>query len=374
MRLHPIGKLSPSGVLDVGRRCPHSCIFCFYSFYDNSESQFNYLRTTKFLPKEQLKNLLRHFAKWGLTHFDYTGGEPTLHPDIVEITDYAHHQLGLKGRMITLAQFLDRKLRGSKKALLEELLSAGLNDFLFSFQTIDDALFEAMTGARLETMKRIMDMLDEKKFSYCINTVVNDHNYKTLPATARYLIQKNIRIQNFIIMRMDWGLRNKKEIAMGHKGRYKELAKYIKEAIDIFEENKIAVNIRYAPFCIFKNYEKHIVDYKGIQLDSYEWRNGTKAASEGIPFLKCRTEEEYYCEWVKRFENDPVYNLAFSDRCQECALRQICAGVDKSYVGKYGWSEFEPYSGKKITDIVHFRYNYPDPYWMKEYQYETLSG
>ena len=74
MRLHPAGALSPMGVLDVGRKCPHSCCFCFYSFYDNSENQFNYLRNAEFLPKEQLKNILRHFVKWKLTHFEYTGG------------------------------------------------------------------------------------------------------------------------------------------------------------------------------------------------------------------------------------------------------------------------------------------------------------
>ncbi|MCG8605879.1 radical SAM protein [bacterium] len=370
MRLHPIGKLSKTGVLDVGRKCTHSCVFCFYSFYDDYNEQFHYLRHAPFLPKEQLKNVLRHFVDWDLTHFDYTGGEPSLHPDIVEITDYAHHELGLKGRMITLAQFFQRKFRGSENTLLDDLLQAGINDFLFSFHTIDDALFKQMTGENLDKMKRTMDILDDKDFSYCANTVVNEHNYKSLPATARYLATKNLRIHNFIMMRMDWGLRNQKEIAVGHKGRYTEVAAYVKEAIDILEAEQIAVNVRYAPFCIFKNYERTIVGCKGIQLDAYEWRNGTKAASEGTPFLKNTTEEDYYRNRVPLFENDPVYNLVFGEKCQDCALRTTCDGVDKTYIDKYGWDEFEPYDGEKIQDIVHFRYDYPGPFWMKEAQYE----
>lgn len=374
MRLHPAGVLSPMGVLDVGRKCPHSCCFCFYSFYDNSEKQFNYLRNAEFLPKEQLKNILRHFVKWGLTHFEYTGGEPSLHPDIVEVTEYAHHELGLKGRMITLGQFLHRKMRGSSEILLEELLAAGINDFLFSFHTKDESLFKKMTGAELGNLVNTMNILDEKNFSYCTNTVVNADNYKTLPETASHLIRTNTRYHNFIIMRMDWGWANRntrEEIAVGYKAKYEDIEKYIKEAVDILDEENVAVNIRYAPYCVFKDYEKYIVGYKGAQMDPYEWRNGTKAASEGIPFLKCVTEEDNYTKRIPLFESDPVYNMTFSEKCQECALRPICDGLDKTYAEKYGWSEFTPYSGEKITDVVHFRHDYPGPFLMKEAQFEA---
>lgn len=372
MRLHPAGKLSPMGVLDVGRKCPHSCYFCFYSFYDKSDKQFNYLRNAEFLPEEQLKNILDYFVKWGLTHFEYTGGEPSLHPDIVEITDYAHHKLGLKGRMITMAQFLNCKLRGSARTLLEELLNAGINDFLFSIHTVNSVLFKRMTGGSIENTRKVMDILDAKNFSYCTNTVVDANNYKTLPETASYLAQKNTRYHNFIIMRMDWGWANNnmRELAVGYKGKYSDIERYVKEAIDILDSADIAVNIRYTPYCIFKNYERHIVGYKGAQMDPYEWRNGTKAASEGIPFLKCATEEDNYTKRIPLFENDPAYNLVFSKRCQGCALRLICDGVDKNYIEKHGWSEFEPYSGEKVTDVVHFRYDYPGPFLMKEEQFE----
>ncbi len=370
MRQHPIGELSPSGVLDLGRRCPHSCQFCFYSFYDGSEDQFHYLRRAPWLETEKAKDVLQHFAKWGLTHFDYTGGEPSLHPDIVEITRYAHQDLGLKGRMITLAQFFQSKPRKIKRLLLDELLDAGINDFLFSFHTVDKDLFKQMTGGDLNKMIATMDTLDDKDFSYCVNTTVNQHNYHTLPETARYWTGRNIRIANFIMMRMDWGLREQPGVAIGHKGNYEAVTRYAKEAIDILDAAGIAVNVRYAPYCSFRGYERNLVGYKGIQLDPYEWRNGTLAASEGTPWLKSKTVEDYYQNRVPVFENDPVYNLGFSEKCQQCALRPICDGVDLNYIKTYGWDEFQPYEGEKIQDIVHFRYDYPGPFMMKEDQYE----
>ncbi|MGN7612437.1 radical SAM protein [Magnetococcales bacterium HHB-1] len=367
---HPCGQLSPCGVLDVGRRCPHSCTFCFYSFYDGSEDQFHYLRHAPWVKKEALNTILDHFSHWNLTHFDYTGGEPTLHPDIIEITRYAHHRLGLRGRMITMGLFLLKKIRGSQQILLDQLLDAGLHDLLLSLHTTDKPLFKKLTGGDLDLMDALMHQLDERHFSYCTNTVVCADTAATLPKLAKKIIKHNVRIANLIIMRMDWGLRNATKRAIQSKGRYDYIAPRVKEAIDILDHHNIAVNVRYAPLCIFKGYERHIVGYKGIQLDPYEWRNGTLAASEGKPFLKSKTVASYYKDWVPRFETDPVYKLTFGSPCQSCTLKNICDGVDQDYIDHFGWEEFKPYSGTRVDDIVHFRYAYKAPFRFKLRQYE----
>ena len=68
--LHPVGELSPTGVLDVGLRCPHSCKFCYYSHFDGHEDQFHALRTLPFRELRECTELLDDFATWGLTHSD----------------------------------------------------------------------------------------------------------------------------------------------------------------------------------------------------------------------------------------------------------------------------------------------------------------
>lgn len=370
MKQHEIGDLSPSGVLDVGRRCPHSCVFCFYSFYDGSDKQFNYLRKAPWVPGQQLKNILDHFVSWGLSHFDYTGGEPSLHPEILDITRYAHQELGLHGRMITLGQFLMKRLKGSNQLHVDDLIDAGLNDFLFSLHSLDPQVFNRITGGQVDALRAVMEHLSGRGFSFCTNSVVNNHTFETLPETAEYIAQHRVRIVNFIVMRMDWGLRNQPDLAVGHKGRYADVMERVKEAIDILDAKGIAANVRYAPYCSMKGYERHVVGYKGIQLDPYEWRNGTKAASEGEPFLKNTSVDDYYKRRVPMFEQDPVYNLAFGKKCDSCSLRPICDGVDRSYVEKHGWDEFEPFPGEKVSDIVHFRRDYAGPFQMKEAQFE----
>ena len=76
---HRPGDLSPRGVLDVGLRCPHSCRFCYYSFWDKSADQFRALRQAVFRSGADCRAILDGLAGQGLGYYDLTGGEPP-HP------------------------------------------------------------------------------------------------------------------------------------------------------------------------------------------------------------------------------------------------------------------------------------------------------
>ena len=62
LTLHPVGELSPTGILDVGLRCPHSCKFCYYSHFDGHEDQFHALRTMPFRELRECTELIDDFA------------------------------------------------------------------------------------------------------------------------------------------------------------------------------------------------------------------------------------------------------------------------------------------------------------------------
>jgi pyrroloquinoline quinone biosynthesis protein E len=108
--VHQPGRLSRGAVLDVGLKCVHSCKFCYYSYLDKSDDQFRGMRRADFRTLTECKAILDGLKRNGFINFDYTGGEPTLHQDIIEITRYAHQELGLKGRIITLGQYLMRRM------------------------------------------------------------------------------------------------------------------------------------------------------------------------------------------------------------------------------------------------------------------------
>lgn len=370
VRVHPVGELSPTGVLDVGLRCPHSCKFCYYSHFDGHEEQFHALRTLPWRSLEECCALADDFRSWGLTHCDVTGGEPTLHPQICELVRHVEEVADLRARIITLGQFTMRGSKVTGRRLVDDLLAAGLSDFLFSFHADDPATFRELTKGHLEQLKRTLEYLDSVGMTYTSNTVVQEHNYAELPAIARYLARRNVRFHSFIVMKLEWGWRQNPEDGVRHKARYTDLAPYLREAVSILEDAGKGVNVRYAPYCALPGLERNVVGYKQVQLDPYEWRNGTRGARlegtpyGGKPFLFYRSLEEYLERHPREVDTRDAYNMSQGEKCARCSLRRICDGVDRDYVKRHGWEEFEPYAGPEITDLAHFRRGYPRPYEM----------
>ena len=91
---HIPGKLSKGAVLNVGLKCTHSCKFCYYSYLDKTDNQFSGMRKAHFRTFKENKQILTLLKKNSFINFDVTGGEPTLHPDIVELMRYAHQEIG----------------------------------------------------------------------------------------------------------------------------------------------------------------------------------------------------------------------------------------------------------------------------------------
>jgi organic radical activating enzyme len=79
--------------------CNLTCSFCCFANRDLTDR----------LPTEKVKQALDSFKKIGVTGVEFTGGgEPTLHPDFIEITKYAH-SLGFKLGICTNGVILGKK-------------------------------------------------------------------------------------------------------------------------------------------------------------------------------------------------------------------------------------------------------------------------
>jgi len=381
MYRHPIGTLSRGAVLDVGLKCTHSCKFCYYSYLDKSEDQFRGMRRAQFRSLAECKAILDGLKAHGFINFDYTGGEPTLHPDIIEITRYAHQELGLKGRVITLGQFLMRRMPNCRQPrLIDDLLDAGLVNFLFSFHAADPALFERITGEELGRLTAAMDHLDAQGFQYTTNTTVFEWNFRHLPDLARGLLGHGTYLHNFILMNAyyEW---NRDGRAFGVQARYSEVAPYLREAVAILEDNGIAANIRYAPLCAVRGLEKNLVGMVGVRYDPYEWMN--RAGHLGGPPEECAAplpvpEGEidghlaYRALGVRLPNGVEVIGTRgnglkhFPFACGGCSARGACDGVDPNYLRQHGAEEFVPYTSGDWPAPVHgARARYAAPFVVK---------
>lgn len=382
---HYPGQLSHRAVLDVGLKCPHSCAFCYYSYLDNSSDQFRGMRLAKFRSLEDCKQILLGLQRNGFVNFDITGGEPSLHPNIVELTHYAHRDLGLKGRLITLGQYLLRKLPScSQGKLIEELLDAGLTNFLLSVHAVDEQLFQKITGESWDRIRAAMCYLDDRDFHYTSTTTVFNWNYEHLPDIALELLKHKVYMHNFVVMNAyyHWA---KDDKAFGVQAKYAEVFPYLSAAIDVLESHQIAVNVRYAPLCALRGYEKNLVGGVGVRYDPYEWMN--KAGHLGGDPEFCASplkihESGVDAGWVYReasnLEGQVIARRArkvFPSICRSCTARTACDGVDAQYLQHHGSDELRPYRESNLYGPVPLaRRRYMPAFQVKMSQWADMKS
>lgn len=389
MYKHQPGKLSKGAVLDVGLKCAHSCKFCYYSYLDKTDDQFMGMRKAKFRSFEECKEILRLLKINGFINFDVTGGEPTLHPQIIELMKYAHQELGLHGRIITLGQFLMKKMPNCQhEKLIDDLLEVGLNNFLFSLHAVNEEIFHKITGESFDKLQKAMYYLDNQGFQYTSNTVVFEWNYKHLPEIAHEILKHEIYLHNFIIMNAYYEWNNDGK-AFGVQAKYSDIYPYLKEAVEILESNDRAVNIRYAPLCAFKGLEKNLVGMVGVRYDPYEWMNiaGHLGGTPGfcahiIPIQEGEIENHLTYREMELVHQNGVKvtgvrgsNLKhFGEACIKCTAKNVCDGIDPNYLKLYGDKEFIPYieeTGK--APLQNARFSYTAPFIVKTNQQEDMK-
>ncbi len=387
---HPAGFPSRWGVLDVGLKCVHECGFCFYLYMDGTDDPTSGMRHAKFHSKDHVLGLVDSLADNGFLGFDITGGEPALHPNIIDIVALAAER-GIASRIITLGQFLGRPMHGRKGILIEELIAAGITDFRLSVHECAETEFKALTGGSWAKQKANMDYLDANGFQYMTNTTVNQKNYKRLPLIAKELASHNVYNSTLLFMmaHYQWSQNgHAQEIQSG----YVDAAKYAREFVDILEDAKIPVITRYAPLCTIAGLERTHSGAIGVRYDPHEWMNAMDhkllpenvtpeltralgarlpqvpgAPSDGLELLMAGPNSEFNGIPIVagRGRADGISKL-FPKQCEGCSAMPVCDGMEPQYLERFGGSEFVPYIGENRGNVIDFaRAAYRPSYYVK---------
>jgi MoaA/NifB/PqqE/SkfB family radical SAM enzyme len=373
---HAPGRLSCGAVLDVGLKCPHSCAFCYYSFWDGGPEQFTGLRKASMRSTDDCLAIVREIARNGLQHLDITGGEPTVHPGIEAIVAEAA-ALGLGVRCITLGQFLQRERQG--KTLLQTLLEAGLTDVLFSLHAADADAFRRTCGGSLETVLKSMDQLDAQGFQYACNTVIMERNRQELPKIARLAVSRGVYAINFIAFNAYHAWRGQEQAA-ALEASYSAIRPHLEEAVAILTAAGVAVNMRYVPLCAFPSLARHVVGALGVAYDPYEWRNrclnhdrAPAYCAEPLPIPASGVREIYDFSSLAETLPDGTelcgmrgqrFKL-FPAQCRDCTARDACDGVDPVYLARHGAAEFAPLHAARQGPLLQSRLDYLPPFLVK---------
>ncbi len=139
--------LDPETFLDMERIDLHSDelevplrLDCALTYQNSEGTSGHYAPVThvkRLLDSEEWKKILDKAWNAGIPHMVFTGGEPTIRPDLIELVQYAEN-LGQVTGLITDG------LRLTDSEYLHDLLNAGLDHLMIILQSDDDQSWEAV--------------------------------------------------------------------------------------------------------------------------------------------------------------------------------------------------------------------------------------
>lgn len=284
--------------LRTTRTCNNHCIFCHDSEIQNGEM----------LSGLELQRQIKKAKEEGYARLILSGGEPTIHPDIIELVDYAR-RIGLEwiqiisnGRMFAYQEFTRR------------MVEAGLSEVTVSFHSHIPEIADSLTGVKgsfLQTIKGI-ENLKKSNIVISIDIVLSTYNYRHLKEAIEFFHSK-LGIGEFDILHLTpfgRALENYKELRLEPMAERREIRRVIKYA----KEKGIILWTNRVPPMILEGDEEYIQDPYKI-LDEIQGRAEIFTGYLKKGLLECRSRI----------------------RCQDCFVRDFCdflVKVRTSYLKK----------------------------------------
>jgi MoaA/NifB/PqqE/SkfB family radical SAM enzyme len=268
------------------------------------------LTKQKFIDSGKLEMQIAQALWRGNDYIDFSGGEPTIHPDMPRLVKYCR-SINMRCCIITNA------LCGVKT--LDKLIDAGINDFLVSIHGTADTHnnIVGMADAR-DRQNRFLDRLHERGVSFRFNCVLNKGNEDELGEIVDYMLERRPRIVNFINMNPhgDWA----GDMA-GTRSVIADLRKIeplLTSSVARLEAAGIGVNLRYYPMCrIGEAARKCVCNDLHVVFDPYEWDYEIQPKT----MFKFR-------QWSVQTSHNLEHK---GDPCKACDLQWICGGVNQAF-------------------------------------------
>jgi len=271
----------------VGFSCNNNCMFC-------SVGNRNFDKTTY-----QVKEDIRKASEETKKEINFTGGEPTIRKDIIDLVKYAksfgfeHIRVTTNGRMFSYENFT------------RKILFSGLTGAIFSIHAHTPELHDSLTNVQ-DSFKQAMEgWKNMRKCGGTIdnNIVITTKNYKFLPQISEMLIAYGVMAICFIYPTIDGILLKNLELV---PDMY-DVSPFIHKAIDILEKNNKTTWCLNMPVCFMQGYEKYseLVELRTKMVWPDQETNLDEKRKEGRIQV---------------------------DQCCDCKFRAVCSGIPKKYI------------------------------------------
>jgi len=297
----------------LGFACNNNCRFCVVADKKDVIKDFS---------TREAKNALQRGIDDGAGGVILTGGEPTVRKDILELVSYAR-SLGFddiiiqsNGRMFYYMDFCIRCVRN------------GVTIYAFSLHGHKPEIHDHLTRAPGSFKQTTTGIKNLKSLNQRVvtNTVITKQNYKTIPVTAKLLINLGVDQIKFSFPHiMGNALKNLEDVIPTKT----EVMPYVLKGLKRGFRANIPVLIEAIPFCFLKGYERCCLDIYTPPVEIIG-RHTIIPDFDRIRKLKSKSK---------------------GPRCKECKYYLVCEGPWREYPEIFGWDEFKPVPGKKVKNI-----------------------
>jgi len=294
--------------IKVGFKCNNQCRFCVQGdkrkIYADKSTQ-------------EVKDILRE-ARGECDGVVFTGGEPTIRKDILDLVKYASNlrfkviQMQTNGRMFCYGKFCD------------EIIKAGATEFSPAVHGHRADLHDYLTdsaGSFDQTISGIKN-LKARNQMVITNTVVTKSNYRHLPEIAGLLVDLGVDQFQFAFVH---ALGRAKNNFASIVPRMALIEPYLKKGLDIGIRAGVKAMTEALPYCIMKGYEDCVAEKIIPRTKIYDVRGVID------DFTEARKKE----------------GKSRGPLCAACSYYGICEGTWKEYPQNFGWDEFHPLKNKK---------------------------
>lgn len=277
------------GYIQVVRHCNHFCGFC-----SNPTTPYTH-------DFESMKVLVDDFVERGYFGVILTGGEPSLHPELPRICQYASDQ-GLHVRMIT------NGTRMANPAFAEAMAEAGLKLVHVSIYSVIESVEDQLRGTPGTLPISLQAITNANRFGIDvnINCVINKLNADHLDLNIRYFIEHHPYIRHFVWNNLDPSMGRAEVNQDQFMHRLADCELSLQRALRLLHRTGRTFRVEKMPLC-------YMTDFAWA---STETRKIVKGEERIVHFLDDK-QTVRQVEWGHMYAED----------CERCSLRSICGGL-----------------------------------------------
>lgn len=288
--------------IKIGYQCNNHCLFCV---------QGDKRRECDFRGQLEIKEDLIE-ARKSCDSIVFTGGEPTIHPNFLDLVYFA------KKLDFQTIQIQTNARRFVYKQFCRETIKAGANEFSPAIHGHTAKLHDFLTTVPGSFKQAIQGVKNLKELGQPViaNTVITKFNYRHLPEIAKLLVSLNVDQFQFAFVHIAGTAWKNRNFIVPKKS---EIMPFIKRGLDIGIAAGKKVMTEAIPYCFMRGYEQY-------------------AAERIIPEAMV-IENKFKIKDYKEYRINK--GKIKGPRCKECIYFPICEGPWREYPEIFGWEEFK---------------------------------